>query len=93
MLDFRVQYCQGHASKCHKERKTIMLTAKLNSTCLDEVTYDTDRHDLTLTFAHGGRYRYFDVPEVVFHELVTAPSAGRAFHRIVRNEYATERLC
>ena len=69
-----------------------MLSTKLNSTCLTEATYDTDRHDMTLTFAHGGRYKYRDVPETVYRVLVTAPSAGRAFHATVRGNYVATRL-
>ena len=69
-----------------------MLTAKLDSTCLTSVTYDTDRKDMTLTFSHGGRYKYHDVPETVYHQLVTAPSAGRTFHAVVKGAYAFTRL-
>lgn len=74
------------------EREVTMLVAKLNSTCLAEATYDTGCRDMTITFAHGGRYRYRNVPEAVYRGLVTAPSAGRAFHATVRGRYPATRI-
>lgn len=69
-----------------------MIVAKPNSTCIVEATYDTKRHDMTIEFARGGRYKYADVPESVYHAIVTAPSVGRAFHATIRGHYATTRI-
>lgn len=69
-----------------------MLTIKLNSTCLAEATYDTESHDMTLEFTSGRRYKYGNVPETVYRNLVTAPSPGRAYNATVRNQYVGVRV-
>ena len=42
---------------------------------------------LEIRFRSGRLYRYFNVPEAVFQELLHAPSKGRYFHRHIRNVY------
>ncbi|EGF11154.1 hypothetical protein HMPREF9123_1113 [Neisseria bacilliformis ATCC BAA-1200] len=42
---------------------------------------------LEIQFKNGRRYRYFDVPEAVFVQLLQAPSKGRYFHRHIKNNY------
>lgn len=70
----------------------MIVTVKLDSTCLSEATYDDVQHDMTLEFARGGRYKYFDVPESVYRGIVDAPSPGRAFHATVRDNYNCARI-
>ena len=47
---------------------------------------------LTLCFKSGHVYRYFGVPEYVFHELCIAPSAGHYFRENIREEYDSEKI-
>lgn len=70
----------------------MIVTKRLNSTCIAEATYDTDRHDMTIEFARGGRYRYASVPKSVYRNLVRADSPGRAFHATVRDRFAATRI-
>ena len=42
---------------------------------------------LEIRFRSGRLYRYFNVPEAVFQELLHAPSKGRYFHRRIRDVY------
>jgi hypothetical protein len=70
-----------------------MIIAKLlDSTCLTQAVYDTDRHEMTLEFTHGGRYRYEGVPATVYRNLVRADSPGRAFHATVRGRFVATRI-
>lgn len=60
------------------------------SSNLDEVGYDGQ--DLYIRF-HGGRlYRYFNVPESVYIELLNAPSKGQYHARHIKYVYRYERL-
>ena len=42
---------------------------------------------LEIRFRSGQLYRYFNVPEAAFQELLQASSKGRYFHRHIRNVY------
>lgn len=70
----------------------MIITVKLGSTCLSEATYDDTQHEMTLEFARGGRYKYFDVPESVYRGIVDATSPGRAFQTTVRDNYHCVRV-
>jgi len=39
--------------------------------------YDDTARILTVEFRSGGRYNYYDVPQVVYNEIKVAPSKGQ----------------
>lgn len=49
-----------------------------------------DGEDLFLEFKNGKVYRYLDVPQQVFDELLSTESAGRFFHSNIRESFAYE---
>jgi hypothetical protein len=57
----------------------------VTSSVLHSVGYSKSRKVLEIAFRHGGVYRYFGVPETVYHHLLQAESQGRFFHHSVRN--------
>lgn len=74
------------------ERGTTMAYIKqLASTCIKEAEYDPKTEEMTLTFANGRIYRYYDVPEAVYNGLVTAPSTGHEFNTNIRDNYTSTR--
>lgn len=62
------------------------------SSAIETVDYNDEENVLEIEFRHGGVYRYFDVPEDIFRDLLTAGSRGRYFQDHVRGEYNYRRL-
>lgn len=61
------------------------------SSSLSEATYDPGSETLTVSFANGDEYAYFNVPNGVYRALSRAPSAGSYFYASIRNRYSYER--
>ena len=57
------------------------------SSALRFVDYDDEAAVLSVTFRHGGQYRYFDVPRSVYVGLLEAPSKGTYFDAKIRDVY------
>ena len=56
------------------------------SSNLVAVGYDIETHILRIQF-HSGLYDYYDVPQVVFEELMNAPSKGSYHAAHIKNTY------
>ena len=65
----------------------------VDSDALRSIGYDVDRQVLEIEFASGTVYRYFDVPEALYVDLMTAKSHGEFFTAHVRDAgFEYERL-
>lgn len=64
----------------------------VNSTNIAEIGYDQSTMTLEIVFHHGGTYQYFDVPEVVYQELMSASSIGTFFHSNIKDSYRYTKL-
>lgn len=64
---------------------TILRQDFIQSSMLSTAEYDTETHELTVTFTGGKQYHYVDVPKDIYMELVSAPSAGRYFNSIKKD--------
>ena len=62
------------------------------STYIAETEYDFDTGALTVTFSDGATWQYDDVPQLVYTQLVRAPSVGRAFRTLIRDSYEGEQV-
>jgi hypothetical protein len=69
-----------------------MKTTAVDSTTLRTVGYDAERRLLQLEFQNRSLYQYFDVPEVVYEELMQAPSKGTYFNQCIRSKFEVVRL-
>lgn len=49
--------------------------------------YDQDQQILIVEFNNGGRYNYYDVPEVVFEGMKAAPSKGQFLAQNVKKNF------
>jgi len=56
------------------------------------IGHDPDDLILEIEFLDGSLYRYYDVPEEVFHDFVLAPSKGRFVWSDIRDQYEYERV-
>jgi hypothetical protein len=58
-----------------------------DSSNLDGFEYIADERVLIVEFKHGGRYKYYDVPESVFEQMRAAPSKGQFLAQNIKNTY------
>lgn len=54
--------------------------------------YIKDRQVLIVEFTNGGRYNYFDVPEIVFERMKAAPSKGKFLAQNIKGKYRYSRV-
>ena len=59
----------------------------VESTTLASVAYQADSEILELQFRNQAIYRYFRVPAPVYEALLSAPSKGRYFNRLIRGRF------
>lgn len=64
----------------------------VNSSALVSVGYDRDGLILETELTGGAIYQYFDVPESVFLELMSADSLGKYYNKNIRNNYRHTQL-
>jgi hypothetical protein len=60
------------------------------SSAIGRAAYDTDAATLDLWYRGGDRYRYFEVSEAVFDDLLAAPSAGEYVNREIKPHFRYE---
>ena len=51
------------------------------------VGYDVNTMTLEVEFKHGSIYEYFDVPEVVYQEFMTADSVGTYLNQNIKKNH------
>ena len=59
----------------------------LSSWTITHVQYDRDARVLIVTFRETGALRYFDVPEDVYQDMLSAQSAGDYFNAHVYGRF------
>lgn len=59
----------------------------VESTNINRVGYDANSRDLYIEFVGGSIYAYAEVPDVVFTELMAAPSKGSYLNRVVKDAF------
>lgn len=64
----------------------------VDSTTLEQIAYDPNQRLLCLQFHNNAAYSYFDVPRIVFEELLAAISKGLYFNRSIRGRFRYRRL-
>jgi len=69
-----------------------MLRQSVSSADLKSAGYDNESSILEIEFNSGGVYQYFDVPEVIYLELMNAASHGKYFHQNILNKFRFSRV-
>ena len=64
----------------------------VSSSNLNAVAYDKDLRSLFIRFNDGREYRYFEVPEQEFNNLLNAFSHGKYFHNYIKKNYRYSRI-
>jgi hypothetical protein len=62
--------------------------APVDSSSIAAIGYSATERALWVQFVSGRTYRYSDVPQATYEELLRAESKGRYFNREIRNAYA-----
>jgi hypothetical protein len=67
--------------------------AYVQSTALEQVSYDERAHTLRARFRESGRiYVYRDVPQELYDGLIFADSLGAFFNRHIRDRFRYEEV-
>ena len=64
----------------------------VESSCLLAASADKANNTMDVQFHSGAVYRYFEVPEHIFDELMNAESHGIYFSQNIRTKYNYKRL-
>lgn len=59
-----------------------------DSSQIDHIWYDLDELVMRVRFSNGEDYDYLNVPAGMFGQIVSSPSVGIAFHKLVRQNSA-----
>ncbi len=64
----------------------------MQSSNVAEIGYDPATMTLEVAFTNNSVYQYFDVPQAVYQELITAESVGKYLNQQIKNSYRYARL-
>lgn len=63
-----------------------------DSSNIEKVQYEDLTRDMKIFFKQGGAYNYKEVPLHIFEAFRTEPSAGKYFHREIRNKFECKKI-
>ena len=69
-----------------------LITKNVTSTNIVSVGYDQAKKSLFVNFKNGSEYRYDNVPDEVFEELIGAESVGAFLNKQIKNVYEFEKI-
>ena len=64
----------------------------VESSVIEEITYNTDSHTTHVEFVDGERYYYYEIPPHVIKNWISSPSPGKFFHKKIRGKYEYEKM-
>lgn len=64
----------------------------VDSSNIATIGYDVDSETLEIEFLRGGVYQYFDVPEQVYEDIISADSAGKYLNSNVKGVYRYSKI-
>ncbi len=64
----------------------------VDSSNLASVGYDPNSLTLEIEFNNGSLYQYFDVPEVVYQQLMQADSKGTFLNAYIKGQFRYTKL-
>ena len=59
----------------------------VSSSNIASIGYDVNSQTLEIEFLNGGVYQYFDLPQYVYEELMSASSHGQYLARDIKGTY------
>ena len=64
----------------------------VESSNLSRVRHDENSNTLEIEFIGSNVYQYFDVPKVIYDELLKADSKGKYFHSQIKGHFRYARV-
>lgn len=64
----------------------------VDSSNIATIGYDVDSATLEIEFLRGGVYQYFDVPEQIYEDIMSADSAGKYLNTNVKGVYRYSKI-
>ena len=64
----------------------------IQSSHLKEIGHDPTTNTLEVQFKNGKVYQYQHVNRSAFHQILSLPSQGEAFHRIIKTKHFESKL-
>lgn len=61
-----------------------MLREPVNSSSIKSIGYSIDDKELEVEFKTGDIYLYYNIPQLIYKQLMNADSIGSAFHFLIR---------
>ena len=74
-----------------KKSKFTTIEVK-NSSNISALRYKPEDKILEVHFLNGKKYRYTDVPELVFVKLTEGESTGKAFYQLIKGKYPYQEI-
>lgn len=65
---------------------------KVQSSNIQDVSYDAKSQTMVVTFHGGSKYLYRDIPDGVYQRLISAGSKGSYFAQYIRNNYQGSKI-
>lgn len=65
---------------------------QVNSSDLEEIGYDADTSTLVVEFKSGNTYRYSEVPQSVYDDLINSSSIGKYFNQFIKGNYSYSKI-
>lgn len=64
-----------------------MVRTPVDSSNISSIGYDEDSQTLEIEFHSGAVYQYFDVPSLVYQEMMEAASKGQFLAQHIKGNY------
>jgi hypothetical protein len=64
----------------------------VESSNIESIGYDEDSKTLEICFLNGSIYQYFDVPKVIYDDLISADSQGKYLAAHIKGFYRYSRV-
>ena len=65
---------------------------QVESQHLRSVTYNKGSSTLTITFKRGGTYKYYDVPQKIYEDLLEAESKSTYFRSNIKMVFSYDKV-
>jgi hypothetical protein len=59
----------------------------VQSSMIASIGYEADTSTLEVEFNNGAVWQYYEVPEVIYHDMMISGSLGKFFHSNIKRQY------
>lgn len=70
----------------------IMYLTKNKSSQIKTMGYDDTTRNMYVQFNNNEVYRYLNVDKIIFENIITADSAGKAFNTLAKNVFTYQKV-